>query len=332
MDPLAQGLAGAALAGSCAREKDEARLAIAVGFLAGLTADLDVFIRPSSDPLLRLEFHRQFTHSLVFIPVGGLFVAAILWPFLRHRVTFLRTWTFATLGYGTHGFIDACTSYGTYLYWPFSDVRVAWNNVAIIDPVFSVGVLALVAFAFFQRKPKLVRWGLGFGLAWLLIGIIQRERAKDYVLELAKGRGHDVQRIVVKPSIFNNVLWRSTYLAEGRIHADAIRLHFFSGPTIHEGGSVPMLNFEELASTCGKDSRAYRDTRRFAHFSDGFVARKPGDPGVIGDFRYALLPNGLDPVWGLRINPEKPNGPISFENFRTLDHATWDAFLDMLFD
>ncbi|SVD24497.1 uncharacterized protein METZ01_LOCUS377351, partial [marine metagenome] len=99
MDPLAQGIAGAALAGSCSREKDEARLAIGVGFLAGLAADLDVFIRSSSDPLLRLEFHRQFTHSLVFIPVGGLFVAAILWPFLRHRVTFLRTWTFATLGY-----------------------------------------------------------------------------------------------------------------------------------------------------------------------------------------------------------------------------------------
>ena len=93
-----------------------------------------------------------------------------------------------------------------------------------------------------------------------------------------------------------------------------------------------MLNFEEFASTCGKDSRAYRDARRFAHFSDGFVARKPGDPDVIGDFRYALLPNGLDPVWGIRLNPEKPDAPISFENYRKVDDATWDAFLDMLFD
>lgn len=332
MDPLAQGLAGAALAGSCSRDKDETRLAMGVGFLAGLAADLDVFIRSSADPLLRLEFHRQFTHSLVFIPIGSLVVASLLWLFLRHRSSFHRLWMLSALGYGTHGFIDASTSYGTYLFWPFSHVRVAWNNVAIVDPVFSIGVLTLLSIAFFRRKPKWVRFGLAFGFFWLLLGVVQRERAEGVVLELASGRGHEVQRIVVKPSIFNNILWRSTYLADGQIHADAVRLNLLSEPTIREGGSIPLLEPSEIAVSCGKESRAYRDVKRFAHFSDGFVARKPDDPDVIGDFRYALLPNGLDPVWGIRINPAKPNGPISFESFRTLDDATWDAFLDMLFD
>ena len=330
MDPFAQGLAGAALASTIIRKKEEIRLALVVGFLAGLPADLDVFIRSSEDPLLRLEFHRQFTHSLLFIPLGGLLVALALQPFLRGKINLRRTWTYATLGYGTHGLIDACTSYGTYLLWPFSNIRVAWNNVSIIDPVFSLGVLLFLSIAFFRRKPRLAHYGFAFGIIWLLLGVIQRERAGSVARGVAEGRGHEIERLVVKPTIFNNVLWRSTYLSNDSIYADAIRLHLFSEPTIHQGGSVPLLDFDTLASTYGADSRAYKDTLRFTHFSDGFVARKPGDPNVIGDFRYSLLPNTLNPVWGIRIDPENPSNNTRFENFRKVDAETWIEFVDML--
>ena len=56
---------------------------IGIGFLSGLAPDLDIFIRSESDPLLFLEFHRQFTHSLIFIP----FVAfpTPLLPFLFNK-------------------------------------------------------------------------------------------------------------------------------------------------------------------------------------------------------------------------------------------------------
>ena len=113
MDPFAQGLAGTALASTIIRKKEETRLALVVGFLAGLAADLDVVIRFSEDLLLRLEFHRQFTHSLLFIPLGGLLVTLALQPFLRGKTNLRRTWAYATLGYGTQGLIDACTRYGT---------------------------------------------------------------------------------------------------------------------------------------------------------------------------------------------------------------------------
>ena len=70
MDPLTQGALGAALPQSTAVRGKYAGSAGLFGFLAGMAADLDVLIRSSSDPLLFLEYHRQFTHSLVFIPVG----------------------------------------------------------------------------------------------------------------------------------------------------------------------------------------------------------------------------------------------------------------------
>ena len=69
MDILTQGLVGGVLAQSLAR-KNERKIATLVGVVAGLLADADILIRSSSDPLLNIEYHRHFTHSLVFIPVG----------------------------------------------------------------------------------------------------------------------------------------------------------------------------------------------------------------------------------------------------------------------
>ena len=77
MDILTHGLLGGTLAQSCSK-KGETRAATTVGFLAALLADTDALIRSSTDPLLTLEYHRQFTHSLIFIPAGALLVALIL--------------------------------------------------------------------------------------------------------------------------------------------------------------------------------------------------------------------------------------------------------------
>jgi len=84
LDPISQGSLGAAVAAS-ASHRDELRAGAVAGLLAGLAPDLDVLIRSGSDPLLFLEFHRQFTHALAFVPLwlrlGGLA------PGLRRRAS-----------------------------------------------------------------------------------------------------------------------------------------------------------------------------------------------------------------------------------------------------
>ena len=94
-----------------------------------MAPDLDVLIRSSHDPLLFLEYHRQFTHSLFFIPVGALICALAFYPVTRRALSFRETWILSALGYATHGLLDACTTYGTLLLWPFSQERFAWHNV-----------------------------------------------------------------------------------------------------------------------------------------------------------------------------------------------------------
>jgi membrane-bound metal-dependent hydrolase YbcI (DUF457 family) len=74
MDPVSQGTVGAAFAQGVSNKRSIVKVSV-VGFLAGLAPDLDVLIRSSTDPVLFLEYHRQFTHSLFFIPFGALLVA-----------------------------------------------------------------------------------------------------------------------------------------------------------------------------------------------------------------------------------------------------------------
>ena len=133
MDPLSQGVLGAAVAASAAR-REQLKLAAVCGVFGGMAPDLDILIRSASDPLMGIEYHRHFTHSLAFIPFGGVLVAAFLWlvRFRREAIPFGTILLFTTLGLATHGLLDAATSYGTRLYWPFSDARVSWNIISIL--------------------------------------------------------------------------------------------------------------------------------------------------------------------------------------------------------
>ena len=98
MDPVTQGLLGASLAGSLSKKK-QTRAAIFAGTIGGLFPDFDILIKSNIDPLLAIEYHRNFSHSLVFIPFGGLIVTFFLFLFLRTRLSFryiyfLNTWNF----------------------------------------------------------------------------------------------------------------------------------------------------------------------------------------------------------------------------------------------
>ena len=161
MDPFTQGALGAALPQATCRKPQVVAAGI-LGWLSGMAADLDVLIRSSADPLLFLEYHRQFTHSLVFIPVGGLITASLLHWILRRRwkLEFRQTALFCTLGYATHALLDAATSYGTMLLWPFSNERFAWKIVSVVDPLFSLPVIALVVLSALKRKQVFARLAL----------------------------------------------------------------------------------------------------------------------------------------------------------------------------
>ena len=199
MDPLSQGTIGAAFAQSAANKNNIFKIGF-IGFLAGLTPDLDVLIQSSTDPILSLEYHRQFTHSLFFIPFGSLIVALLIFPLVKRSMSLKTVYFASLLGYATHGLLDACTSYGTQLFWPFSNERVSWNNISIVDPLFTIPALILVVIAIRTKNKIFSFFGIGWIIFYLSLGFVQYERALSAAIELANMRGHNAERLTLKPS------------------------------------------------------------------------------------------------------------------------------------
>jgi inner membrane protein len=307
MDPLTQGILGATASQAAFGRRLGGR-AWFIGLLAGLSADLDVLILPDSDPLGGLSYHRHFTHALVFIPIGGI-VATLPFMFLSW-FTGKRWWVFAAalLAYATHGLLDACTAYGTSLYWPFSNERIAWNLIGIVDPVFSAVLLIGVAVAAWrkQRAPAVV--GLCLAATYMSLGFAQHQRAARAQSQLLTLRNQSADRSSVMPTPGNLIVWRSVYESQGRVHADAIRVSPLGQVTVLVGTSAPLVTLDTLKAA-GFDSPEVRHGfERFHWFAMGYTAFDTKYAGVIADVRYCFDPTVISSIWGLRLpNPGSHN-------------------------
>jgi inner membrane protein len=332
MDPITQGALGAALPAATGSAR-QTRVAAAVGFVAGMAADLDVLIRSQTDSLLFLEHHRQFTHAFAFIPVGGFLVAALFSLCLRRwlSIGFGRLWLFSTLGYATHGLLDAATSYGTQLFWPFSDHRISFSIISVIDPLFTLPVLGLVVLAVVRKRPGWARLALVWGACYLAVGAYRHQAARTLAEELAQQRGHVAVRLDVKPTFANLVVWRSVYEADGRFYVDGVRPGF-AAPIV-EGASIAKLDLARSLPWLDPLSQQARDIDRFSRFSDGFVAAAGADDDRIIDVRYAFLPNEIAPLWSIRLDrAAPPTAHVRFETHRRDADRNLRALMAMAFD
>ena len=268
MDPLSQGTVGAAFAQSVANKNNIFKIGF-IGFLAGLTPDLDVLIKSSTDPILSLEYHRQFTHSLIFIPFGSLIFAVLIFPLVKNSLSFKTVYFASLLGYSTHGLLDACTSYGTQLFWPFSNERVSWNNISIIDPLFTIPVLILLGIAIKTKKKIFSFFGIGWIIFYLTTGVVQYERALSSAIELATKRGHNPERLTLKPSFGNLILWKSIYKHKETFYVDAIRT--VQSSTWCLGETIRVFDYKYDLPNLDKESQQKKDIERFRWFSQDYL-------------------------------------------------------------
>lgn len=308
MDPITQGIAGAALAQTKGETKTLAKAAI-IGALSGMAPDLDVLIRSSTDPLLVLEYHRQFTHSLLFIPFGALICALIFYPLIANRwqLDFKAIYLWSFLGFATHGLLDGCTSYGTQLLWPITDHRFSWDIISVIDPLFTLPLLVLILLSSTLKSRHYLYGALAWGTLYLTIGAIQHERALDIGQQVASERGHQPLRLEAKPSFANIVVWKLVYETEQQFYVNAIRPGFFT-PRVWNGDSANKINVPKDFPWLEPNSQQAKDIQRFGWFSTGYLGMDPQDNMGIVDVRYSLLPQQISPLWGIQLSETRNNG------------------------
>jgi inner membrane protein len=331
VDTFTHGLLGAAASQAIFGQKLP-RGAALIGLAAGMAPDLDLFLGSGSDPVASIVYHRQFTHSLMFIPLGALLVSLLfIWlrPFTGAR---LAVYGSAFVGYGLHGLLDACTSYGTVLWWPFSYQRIAWDVIAIVDPIFSLLLLIGVLWALLGRRPWPARIALGGAVLYLGFGIWQLHRATAVQEQLAASRGQVIEHRRVMPLPGSLVSWRAVYIAAGHIYVDGVRVPWWKGPLVKPGGAIPLATFELVPRAMAERDGTRRVFEVFAWFADGLIAPIDGVSSTIGDMRYGAEASALMPLWGMQFDAQRATGPTRWRppnSSRTRIVANiWRALID----
>ena len=220
------------------------------------------------------------------------------------------------LAYSTHGVLDACTSFGTHLLWPFSNERTAWNIVSVLDPLLTLPLLALCITSIRQKRRRPAQLGFTWALFYLFLCFHQHNIAVAEQESLAESRGHIPERAVVKPSFGNNLLFRSVYEHQGIFYIDAIRIGWFSIPHIFTGSGIAKLHVHDVYPELSEPSQQSRSIERFRQLTNDFLVLHPGKQGVLGDVRYALVPGSIRPLWGIQIDPSRPDTEVEFIQMR----------------
>lgn len=195
----------------------------------------------------------------------------------------------------THPILDCFTSWGTQIWQPFSDLRVQWCTVSVVDPLCTVPFLIalLIAARFAWQNRWRAVWNY-IGLAWfcgyLCIYTVWHKSQVNLIFEDSLADRNIVySRYYTNPTIFNNILWSG--VAEGDTAYYFGQYGFNDRERTFAKISVIPKNHRML-DVVPPDSRAGYFLR---WFSDGYYSVKPyrGDTLQVNDLRFGLLGDTL---------------------------------------
>ena len=126
-------------------------MAVFAATLGAVFPDIDVFYEAYAeiahhDPLAIVRYHRAITHSFVALPFFALLLAWATHAIARRLgIASPPVWVLTIIygvGIASHIVLDGMTSFGTRMWYPISQRRVAWDWLFIIDFTFTSLILA----------------------------------------------------------------------------------------------------------------------------------------------------------------------------------------------
>lgn len=315
MDPITHALSGAVCAQILPPQVRSWRVSLWAALVAA-SPDVDVFFIRS--PLQYIEWHRGITHSFVGAAVLALFTAwALIWGLsreapvadaraARHGWTWKQAWIFSYFLIMLHVWLDVATSYGTQVLLPFSDFRVRFSGLFIID-LLTILPLA-VGLLFFAKKRRvmvgLLIWTLAFPAAANLSRVYLEDRFAEVLPKTFNG--YTVDSVSLSPDAFAPLYWMLFVSAGPNWYMDAPvtpAAAFESAPLTFTAYPKPP---EALWNKWQDDSPAFRAYAHFVQF-----------PYLEASYSLEELPTGKE---------EGPRLPVGEGKYRV------DIFNDLRFE
>jgi len=314
MDSITQGLLGATVA-ECGFRHRLGRSAAVMGAVGGVLPDLD-FVLGAIDPWWSWEYHRHFTHSVVFAPIGAAPLAWLFWR--RKRSSGYWLWYLcAYLAIATHPLLDLCTTYGTQLFVPLSSARLGLDWIAIVDPFYSLILLcALILCTVLSRRGR-TAWTTHTGLAamalstaYLLYGAWNHHIALQRIYRAAETQGQNVLAARAIPQVGSLFVWRLIYRTPDAYYVGRTNTRFDRKPTFTclPAPDDPLI----------RQANEHPRVRFFAHFTMGWARpmlhkTNAGSRVVYDDFRYGWLPDEPGSLWSVVVDFDRDGRIVSVQ-------------------
>ncbi|WP_242928136.1 metal-dependent hydrolase [Pontibacter vulgaris] len=284
MDSLTQIVLGAAV-GEAVCGRKIGNKAMLWGAIAGTIPDLDILLNPLLDMVEQLSFHRSITHSFVFAAVMSPILGWLLRRLYRNQSATFRDWTLLFfLGFTTHAILDSFTTWGTQLFWPFSNYGVAFYNIFVLDPFYTVPFLILVVAAAFHSKHNRKRTILNYaGLAissfYILFSFVAKNRADAAFEKSLQQQGIHYTSYISKPTPLNTILWAVT--AETK---EGYYTGFYS--LLDKNASIK-YNYDARSEHLLKPYLQDTKMQRLLEITKGYYTVEKADTGIyINDMRF----------------------------------------------
>jgi len=335
MDTVTQALLGATIA-QAAFGRRLGRKAMLWGAVGGAIPDLDSLVAAPFGAFATMVHHRGVSHALWFGPVLGTSIGYAMWRRRRRRAETerLADWVgLWVLAIGTHPLLDLFTTYGTQLLTPLSRHRFAINGIGIIDPIYTLLLLAAVIVGVAAtRRTRLSQWASWSALAvttgYLFWGVHLNQQAERFAKRQLETEGVPYVDVRAYPTVLQ--LWLRRVVVNGD---DMIRVGYVSmlEPQRIDWFTAPRREHPLIARLAGTEKG-----RVFSWFAQDMLAGhlRPGSGGVVvelHDIRYGLPPIADRGFWGIRATFSEDGEQLTpVERFRRpMDGSTSRALRDL---
>lgn len=128
------------------------------GAFAQSIPDIDFLASFWLDTSNYLSAHRGLTHSFLFVFIVAFLLSLYVNKrFVKSNIVLIDWFIFFTINIFIHIFIDSFNSYGVGWFEPFSNVRISFNTLFVIDPLFSIWSFIAFIYLLFSNDNKKFR-------------------------------------------------------------------------------------------------------------------------------------------------------------------------------
>jgi inner membrane protein len=285
------------------------------GGVAGLLPDLDVLL-DHGDPILNMIRHRAESHALLLLTLFAFPMAWVVSRIHRQPQLYGRWWWALMLALVTHPLLDLMTIYGTQVFQPFTDEAYGLGSMFIIDPVYSLpllaGVVAALRVKTVGRALAINGWALAFSTAYLAWSALAQWGVTQHARESLQAQGLPSQQLLVTPAPLSTLVWRVVALDGERFHEG-----FYA---LMDGGRAIRFVAHERGGALAAQNADHPQLQRLARFTDGFFkVQRNNDKLVVTDLRMGQEP---DYVFSFDIGPPLQAGathPVAEQRSRRMD-------------